>query len=165
MENAVYLYEYNKNVEAVYQNLEFKDGGLDHKQIIFRYDVILDKWFSVPQMKTMMKYASLTADRNLVYLIGGGIHHGSRQSGVAKGYVQAYDHRTPKWFELSKTSGSYINAGCCTFNEKIFVTNGDTMEIYHPTAGKWEMIKCDSKFSLATSYVRRSYLFRQQLLA
>ena len=93
MENAVYLYEYNKNVEAVYQNLEFKDGGLDHKQIIFRYDVILDKWFSVPQMKTMMKYASLTADRNLVYLIGGGIHHGSRQSVVAKGYVKAYDHR------------------------------------------------------------------------
>jgi len=118
-------------------------------------------------MKKKMAYSLLLSDDNLVYLIGG---KDSYDSLAAKGYVQAYDNRSPTWLTLSptnhKTYGRFSSAGCAA-NGFIYISSDSEqiIEIFDPAAGKWRivdtslMIGPDNWFCIPKMVLYKNHLF------
>jgi len=161
MLNSIYWYNSRINNFDCYKTVT-NTGGLTEEEIgrgIYRYNCELDKWFPVPEMRRKVARACIIADSNLVYLLGG--------EKVVDGYVQAYDHRAPKWLRIRDTSKSYRNAAACTLNGNIYVSDLKVVETYDSLAGKWHRvsvvpIKPRSK-RLATCAEKRMVLFENLL--
>jgi hypothetical protein len=155
------IYLYNKNVDA--DNLA-----------VCAYQSELDKWFSVPEMKTRVLNAGMTSYNENLFLIGGGNFDASGNFGALGSQTQMHDLRTPHWQQLPSTTFLYQNPTCCVLDAKIYVCGGASdeatlfrgAEAFDLTAGKWRTIpfsnKRGSPYARVVPYANKIWLVNDE---
>jgi hypothetical protein len=143
-ENRVYLYNVFADKNSVIDEGRAVSLGFDSEEIcrgIYCYNCELDKWFPVPKMKSRMRGACMTATHNMVYLIGGESYDREYSRGEI-GYAQAYDYRVSDWIKIPNTHKLYncTVRSCSSIDGKIYVSDGYSIEVFDPVAGKWDLI-------------------------